>query len=184
MADLAGTKPTYYGFAGAIDDAGVSRIAAAMNLAVNQGCDEVHLAITSLGGHVHAGIYLYNHIRAMPTRVIAYNMGSVSSIAVAVFVAAERRYCSPNAMFMIHPTAFPSLSGMTWERLRSVSDAALADDERTERILRERTRLPDHLLQARRFSDVYISPDDAVAHGLVDGIAEFKVPSGFQIIQI
>lgn len=184
MADLAGIKPAYYGFAGSIDDAGVSRVAAAMNLAVNQGFDEVHLAVTSLGGHVHAGIYLYNHIRAMPIRVIAYNTGSVSSIAVAVFVAAERRYCSPNAMFMIHPTAFPSLSGMTWERLRTVSEAALADDERTERILRERTRLPDDLLQARRSRDVYISPEDALTHGLVDGIAEFEVPAGFPIVQI
>lgn len=184
MTDLAGTKPAYYGFAGSIDDAGVTRIAAAMNSAVNQGCDEVHLAITSVGGFVHAGIYLYNHIRAMPIRVIAYNIGSVSSIAVTVFVAADQRYCSSNSMFMIHPTAFPSLSGMTWERLRTVSEAALADDERTERILRERTRLPDELLQARRSRDVYIAPDHAFTHGLVDGVSEFQVPPGFQVMQI
>ena len=184
MTDLAGQKPAYYAFAGTIDDAGVSRIAAALNTAVNGGCDVVHLAMTSLGGYVAAGIYLYNHMRGMPLRIVTYNIGSVSSIAVAVFVGGDERYCSPNYMFMIHPTAFPSLQGMTWERLRSTADAALADDERTESILRERTRLPNKILKARRTQDVHITPPDAVTHGLVNRIAEFKVPHGFQVFQI
>ncbi len=73
---------------------------------------------------------------------------------------------------------------MTWERLRSATDAALAEDERTERILRDSTRLPEELLQARRFSDVHIGPDAARDHGLVQGIAEFQIPPGFQVFQI
>lgn len=184
MSDLGGVKPAFYGFTGVIDDAGVTRLATAMNAAVNDGCDEIHIAINSPGGLVSAGVYLYNHIRAMPAKVIAYNIGSVASIAVAVFVAAEERYCSANSMFMIHPTAFPHLSSMTWDRLRAAADSALADDERTERILRDRTRLTDELLNNRRFTDVHISPDAALHHGLVHGIAEFKVPKGFHIFQV
>ena len=72
----------------------------------------------------------------------------------------------------------------TAERLQSTLDAALADDERTESILRERTRFPDDFLDARRTRDVHITPDIALAHGLVDGIAEFALPKGNQIIQI
>lgn len=184
MTDLAGSKPAYYAFAGNIDDQGVTRIASAINSAVNSGCDVVHLAISSLGGTVASGIYLYNHMRGMPLHIVTYNIGSVCSIAVAVFVGGEERYCSANSMFMIHPTAFPSLQGMTWERLRSTADAALADDERTESILRERTGLPNKLLKARRTRDVHITPQDAMTHGLVNGIAEFKVPKGFQVFQI
>lgn len=184
MADLAGIKPVYYGFTGAIDDAGATRIATALNAAVNQNCDVVHLAFNSLGGLVAAGIYLYHHIRALPIQVITYNLGSVASIAVAVFVGADERYCSKHSLFMIHPTAFPNLQGMTWERLNSSAESALAEDERTECILRERTRLPDQFLQARRTRDVHISPQQAVDYSLVNGISEFQVPSGHQILQI
>jgi ATP-dependent Clp protease protease subunit len=102
--------------------------------------DEVQLCFSSLGGYVSDGIYLYNHIRGLPINMVIHNIGSVSSIAVAVFVAAHERYCSPYAMFMIHPTVMPSQEGMTSERLQSSLNAALADDTRTENILRERAR--------------------------------------------
>src|SRR5450432_627230 len=132
MPDLAGRKIAYLGYTGPIDSKGVGRIAAALNTAVNTACDEAQLSFSSLGGYVSDGIYLYNHIRSLPLNVVIHNTGSVSSIAVAVFVAAHERYCSAHAMFMIHPTVMPSQEGMTSERLQSSLNAALADDTRTE----------------------------------------------------
>ncbi len=184
MPSLLGPKTAYYGFSGMIDSSGVTRIAAALNHAVNNGFDEAQLCFSSLGGYVADGIYLYNHIRGLPLKVIAHNIGSVSSIAVASFVAAEQRYCSSHAMFMTHPTAFPTLEGMTADRLNGALAAALADDVRTENILRERTGIPDDLLAKRRISDVHITPEDALRFGLVQGIREFTLPRGQQIIQI
>src|SRR4029079_15944035 len=101
MPDLIGRKISYLGYTGPIDSGGVSRIAASLNHAVNNSFDEVQLCFSSLGGYVADGIYLYNHIRGLPLCVVAHNIGSVSSIAAAVFVAAQERYCSPHAMFMI-----------------------------------------------------------------------------------
>ena len=184
MADLAGGKTAYFGFTGLIEPATVTRICAALNSAINTSCDEVHLSFSSLGGTVADGIYLYNHIRGLPLKVTAYNVGSVSSIAVTVFVAAEERYCSAHAMFMVHPTAFPSLAGMSAERLQSALKAALADDLRTENILRERTGLPNRVLRARKIGDVHITPQEAVRYGLVNGVREFSLPRGYQIFQI
>ena len=177
-------KCVYYAYTGRIDDEGATRIATALNSAVNTECGTVHLAFNSLGGYVASGIYLYNHMRALPLRIAIYNTGSVGSIAVTVFCGADERYCSRHAMFMIHPTTVSSLPGMSWDMLKSSADSALADDERTERILRERTRLSDELLNARRSGDVHIGPGDALANGLVQGIAEFQVPKGIQVIQI
>jgi ATP-dependent Clp protease protease subunit len=97
-------SPAYFGFTGVIEPGGVGRIAGALNAAVNSGVVEVHLAFSSNGGYVADGIYLHNHIRALPLRLAIYNMGSVGSIAVSVFLAAAERYCSQHAMFMIHPT--------------------------------------------------------------------------------
>jgi ATP-dependent protease ClpP protease subunit len=184
MPDLAGVKVSYLGFTGGIDSAGVTRIAAALNNAVNNGFDEVCLCFSSLGGYVADGIYLYNHMRSLPVKVVAYNVGSVSSIAVAVFLAAEKRYCSSHAMFMIHPTVIPSQEGMGAERLQSALDAALADDTRTENILRERASIPERLLIERRTRDIHINPKQATDYGIVHGVREFVLPRGNQIIQI
>jgi ATP-dependent Clp protease protease subunit len=184
MVDAGSKLTAFYGFAGVIDSQGATRIAAALNAAVNGGYSEVQFCFSSLGGYVADGIYLYNHIRGLPLKVVAHNIGSVSSIAVAVFVAAEERYCSSHAMFMTHPTAFPTLEGMTAERLNGALAAALADDGRTENILRERTAIPDDILAKRRISDVHITPLEAVTYGLVQGVREFALPRGQQIIQI
>lgn len=184
MPDLAGVKPIYYGYTGAIDSNGATRIATAFNAAVNSGCDEVHLAMSSLGGFVADGVYLYNHVRSLPVKTVIHNIGSISSIAVVVFVAAQKRYCSTHSMFMIHATTLPAREGMTWELLDSSLQAALAEDKRTESILRERTRLPDELLDARRTKEVHIPPELALKHGLVDGITEFTLPKGAQLFQI
>ena len=86
---------------------------------------------------------------------------------------------------MIHPTTLgPFQEVMPWEKLDSSLKSALAEDERTENILRERCSIPDKLLTDRRFTEVYIIPDQAIQFGLVHGVREFSLPKGQQIIQI
>ncbi|WP_370190925.1 ATP-dependent Clp protease proteolytic subunit [Qipengyuania sp.] len=174
----------FYGFTGMIDDDGVTRIAAAFNDAINNRVDEVHLCFSSLGGYVHSGIFLYNFIRGLPIKFVAYNGGSVASIAVAIFLAAQERYSSEHGVFMIHPTSMSPQAGMTATHLQSTLDSALADEERTENILRERANVPESVLTDRRAKDVYITPADAVTYGLVDAVREFALPKGHQIFQI
>lgn len=185
MPDLAGHKTVYYGFTGVIDSNSATRIASALNAATNGGYDDVYLCLNSLGGYVGDGVFLYNHIKSLPINVIMHNTGSVISIAVTLFVAAAERYCSEHSIFMIHPTTMgPIQEAMTWERLDSTRDAALADDERTENILRERANIPDEFLSARRVREVYITPEDAVKFGIAHAIREFTLPKGNEIIQI
>ena len=78
---MSSTQPVYFGYTGMIEPGGVGRIAGALNSAVNSGVETVHLAFSSNGGYVADGIYLHNHIRALPLHVVIYNTGSVSSIA-------------------------------------------------------------------------------------------------------
>lgn len=173
----------YFGYTGVIEPSGVGRLAGALNTAVNNGIETVHLAFSSNGGFVADGVYLYNHIRALPLHLVIYNTGSVSSIAVSVFLAADERYCSAHAMFMIHPTTM-SAEGMSARRLQSTLDAALADDDRTDNVLRERSRIPPEVLAKRRHSEIHIAPDLAVDFGLVRELREFALPKGHQIVQI
>lgn len=177
------SQPVYFGYTGMIEPGGASRLAGALNSAVNSGAGTVHLSFSSNGGYVADGILLHNHIRALPLHVVIYNTGSVSSIAVTVFLAAAERYCSSHAMFMIHPTTMGSAE-MSARRLQSALDAALADDDRTDDILRQYSTIPDDVLAARRHSEVHISPRQAIEFGLVQGVREFALPKGQQIVQV
>lgn len=174
----------YFGFTGMIESDGVSRLAGALNAAVNSGVEVAHLAFSSNGGYVADGVYLFNYIRALPLKLVLYNTGSVASVAVAVFLAADERYCSAHAMFMIHPTTMGGHEGMSARRLQSALDAALADDERTDNILRQRSGITDDILGARRSTEIHIAPQEAVKLGLVQGLREFLLPKGQQIVQI
>ena len=88
------------------------------------------------------------------------------------------------AMFMVHPTTMGSAEGMSARRLQSTLDAALADDDRTDNILRQYSAIPEDVLAARRHSEVHISPRQAVEFGLVQGVREFALPKGQHIVQI
>lgn len=179
------TKTAYYGFTGVIEPSTATRIATAFNHAVNQRCDEIHLCLSSVGGYVADGLYLYNHIRGLPVQVTINNIGTVMSIATAIYASADVRHCSEHGVFMIHPTQIPGLQpNIQAEQLQSALTAALADDQRTEDILRERTDIPDATLTDRRFKDVYITADKAVEFGLAHKVVEFTLPKGNEIIQI
>ena len=178
------SKNFYCGFDGPIDSASVTRVAATFNQAVNEGFERIQFCLSSLGGYVADGVYLYNHIRSLPVELTIYNTGSVASIAVVVFAAADTRYCSKHGMFMIHPTEMGSPLNMRAETLQSLFDAALADDQRTDDILRARASIPNDFLAQRRFKEVYITPEKAVEFGLCDGVQEFSLPRGEKVFQI
>ena len=184
MPDIAGKKTAYYGFTGIIEPGSSTRIASALNSAVNDGYDEIYLCLSSPGGFTADGIYLYNHIRSLPIEVTIHNTGTVSSIATVVYVAASKRLCSEHGVFMVHPTAMSQEDNMRSEKLQDLLNAALADDQRTENILRERTSMPDDALSARRYRDVSIVPQQAVEFGLADAVCDFTLPRGNKIFQI
>ena len=185
VPNTASNRIAYFGYSGYIDPLGVSKVAAALNHAVNSGFHEAYLFLSSEGGFVGHGVHLYNHIRSLPIRVTMHNIGSVASIAVAVFVGATQRYCSAHANFMLHPTTLgPFDDAIPWEKLDSCLRSALAEDERTEKILRERTQLSDDILSTRRVRQVLVGPQQALQFGLVHAVKEFSLPRGSQINQI
>ena len=79
---------------------------------------------------------------------------------------------------MIHPTSFSPQAGMTATLLQSSLNGALADDLRTENILRERARISDNILSDRRSKDVYITPEQAASFGLVDAVRRVLSATG------
>ncbi len=64
--------------------------------------EEIYFLFSSQGGSVHAGIALYNFLRALPTRIVMHNIAQVDSIATALFLAGEKRYAAPQSKFLFH----------------------------------------------------------------------------------
>ena len=62
--------------------------------------------------------------------------------------------------------------------------AALHDEQRTEAILRERTRISEDIFGRRLTEDVYLSSTQALECGLVHEIRDFTLPAGNQLFQI
>lgn len=175
----------YYGFTGPIESQSVTRICSALNHAVNHGVDGIYMAFSSLGGYTADGIYLYNHLRALPIPITIHATGNVASIAVQCLVGASRRICSRHVLLMMHPTVVPvSAEGASWERLQGSMASALAEEKRTEDVLRERANIPDDILSDRMVKEVHITPEDALKFGIVHALGEFAIPPGAKIAQI
>ena len=178
-------KIAYFGFSGLIDSGSVTRIATALNHSVNNKYDGVYLAFSSLGGMIADGVFLYNHIRSLPIPVTIHATGNVASVAVTIFAGADTRLTSRHVLFMIHPATVPgSAEGMAWDRLQQLMDSAVAEEQRSENILRDRYSIPDELLAARRFREVHFAPEDAVKFGIAHRIEEFSFPRGCEMHQI
>ena len=174
----------YATLAGRVDDAMVQRIFTQMASAVSSGVQNLHLLIQSTGGVINDGLALYNYLRKLPISITTYNTGTVQSIAVSMFLAAEKRKASQAATFMIHKATFYAASPTTCVQLSAASQSLMVDDDRIERILKQYIRMPEEKWEVHRFIDLFITADEALAFNLIDEIADFAPPAGATLINI
>jgi ATP-dependent protease ClpP protease subunit len=171
-------------FSGPIDSVGAGRLCSACNSAVNDGFAGLDVAFNSPGGYVADGVFLFNYVRALPIPVRFHNLGTVASIAAVVFCAGSGNTCAPNSLFLIHPVVTSPTGSISTEPWRGMLEYSLADEERIDNILAERTRIPADLLARRRTHDVMIAPEKALEFGLVEAVAPFALAPGEQLFNI
>lgn len=171
-------------FCGTIDAQSVGRIAAVLGTAHANGLKEVHFALSSGGGDIASGFHLYGLIRALSLRLTIYSLGTVASVATTAFVSAHHRVACPRSAIMLHPVA-PSQPGHhPASKLEFILSSALADEQRTEDVLRQHTRISEDLLRRRRLDEVWLSAKEALQEGLVDEVRDFTVPAGARFVVI
>lgn len=181
MTDLP-LNSVYAVFAGPIDQAAVQRMFAGVTGASQNKIENIHLLFQSFGGTVSDGVCLYNFFRALPLNLTLYNVGNVSSAATIAFLGAKKRKASAFATFMLHRTQSPAQSA-TSERLHAITHSVVADDERTEAILRQHLTLSDDQWAVHRNADLWLTAKEAAACGLAE-IGEFAPPPQTQIFNI
>src|SRR5258708_35936631 len=73
-------KPFYVGFNSEVNQITGPALIGAVGQQVSMGFNELHLLLSTPGGHVAQGIAIYKMLRALPISVTTYNVGSVNSI--------------------------------------------------------------------------------------------------------
>lgn len=128
---------------------------------------------------------LYNFIKSLPQETAVYNMGTVSSAGVPVFLAFKERFGVPGCSFMIHQTttsraALPDQLSAT--ELRAQAGSLEITDKRTQAIIEKETvgrgtdPLTPALIAEMVIKTTTFTDTDAQARGIIDGIEQPTLP--------
>ena len=155
---------------GEIDMRLAERVTAQLTALAAESDEPVRMLINSPGGHVESGDTIHDMIRFCGPPVKVIGTGWVASAGAHIFLGAkkENRLCLPNTRFMLHQP----LGGVRGQ----ASDISIQAEEiikmrkRVNRLISERTGQPYDKIVADTDRDFWMSPEEAVAYGIVSRI--------------
>jgi ATP-dependent Clp protease protease subunit len=138
---------------------------------------EVSLYINSPGGSVSAGMAIYDTMQYISAPVSTICIGQAASMGAVLLAAGQkgRRFALPHARVMLHQP----LGGFSGQ----VSDIDIAAREmlhikgQLNDIVALHTGQPVDKIKADTDRDFYLSPDEAVAYGVVDAVVRRERPA-------
>lgn len=134
--------------------------------------EEITLFVTSTGGASYIAIAFYDFIRTNRIRLRTIALGEVSSSALLIFLAGEKRIASPHTVFCFHEL------GRSWDQpirlsatdIRQLSAEIEKDQQLVQQIISKTTGMTiekvTELIQRR----AYIRGEKAKEYGLVHEI--------------
>ncbi len=162
------------------------RLLSAVNTSLNDGVKDLTILISSPGGQLIPGFALYNQLLGIPTDLTIHNIGSVNSIANAIFLAGKKRYATESATFLFHGTQWGVAQATEIPRtqLFEILQSLDADEKRLRDIIVEKTKLSADEVTELLASGVTKDAAFALDKGFIDDIIEFSLPGGVPIYQI
>lgn len=129
------------------------------------------------------GMTIYNMARALPFKLVTWNMGNVDSIGNVIFLAGEERYACPLATFMFHGVGFEVPAGVRMEEpfIRERLDTIESDHKRIGSIIQTYSALNegDVLDLFKKASTKDATWAERV--GIVEAIREPQIPPGIPV---
>lgn len=173
-------------FSGPIAAASAANLTAAILEAYRDDTiSELVIALASVGGSVPDGIALYSLLRAAPKPVRMHAIGNVESIAITVFLGAEKRVAVPDTLLLFHPmTSSFANAVFTRRSLRDVAEKLEADERRLQALWCERTTLTEEEAADLFERDRMVNADWARQHGFVHAVDALVISPGARIKQI
>lgn len=110
-----------------------------LDAVVHQAGDFV-LLLSSEGGDLNSGFTMYNFLRSFPAPITAVNMGTVESIAVPIFLAADKRLAVQQSRFLLHSFHWNYNARVDYLRMAENAGSLDFDAERYAQIFEDRTK--------------------------------------------
>ena len=136
---------------------------------------EICLYINSPGGSISDGMAIVDTIYYIKCPVSTICVGMAASMGAVLLACGEKgkRYATPNAEVMIHQPLIGGggLSGQTTE-IKIHADHMVRTREKLNKLLSEKTGQPLETIERDTERDNYMTAEQALAYGLIDGILD------------
>jgi len=135
---------------------------------------EIFLYINSPGGSITDGMAIVDTINYIKCPVSTMCIGMAASMGAVLLACGTKgkRYATPNAEILIHqPLISGGLSGQTTE-IKIHADHMVKTREKLNKILSEKTGQPLERINIDTERDNYMTAQEALEYGLIDGILE------------
>jgi ATP-dependent Clp protease protease subunit len=138
----------------------------------------IDLLVSSPGGHLESGDTLHDIVRFIAAPVRMIGTGWVGSAATHLFLAVpkERRFCLPQTRFLIHQPS--GGAGGQATDIAIMAREIIKARERIARVISRETGQPLEKVQVDIERDNWMSPEEAVAYGLVSRIIQNRTELG------
>ena len=133
---------------------------------------DINLYINSPGGSVTAGMAIYDTMQYIKCDVSTICIGMAASMGAFLLSggAKGKRFALPNAEVMIHQPSGGAKGQAT--EIRIAAENILKTRTKLNEILAKNTGQPIEVIERDTERDNYMSAQEAMAYGLIDGILE------------
>lgn len=128
----------------------------------------IYLYINSPGGHVTAGLAIYDVINYIKCDVITIGMGLCASLGAFLLATGDKRYALPNTKIMIHQPLGRSEGQAT--DMMIVAKEIINTRSRLNKILSLKTNQSIEKIEKDSERDYYMTSEEAKEYGLIDDI--------------
>jgi ATP-dependent Clp protease, protease subunit len=136
---------------------------------------EIAMYINSPGGHVHAGLAIYDTMQYIRCPVSTACIGMAASMASLLLAAGEKgmRFATPNSRILLHQPS-GGFRGVASDIERHAIDI-IAMKRRLNDIYVKHTGQPYEVIEKTLDRDHFMTSEEAKAFGLVDRVYEKRI---------
>ena len=156
---------------GPVDDNVANLIVAQLLYVVSENPEkDISLYINSPGGSVTAGLAIYDAMQFVSCDVNTWCIGQAASMGAFLLAAGApgKRFALPNSRVMLHQPSGGSRGVAADIEIQAREIVSMR--QRLNSILAQHTGQPIERIAEDTDRDYWMSPDDAVEYGLIDGV--------------
>ena len=149
-------------------------VAALLFLVAEDPGKEIQLYINSPGGSVTAGMAIYDTMQYIKCDVSTICLGMAASMGAFLLAGGTKgkRFALPNSTIMIHQPSGGAQGQAT--EIQIVADHIAKTKRTLNEILAANTGQPLEVVEKDTDRDNYMSAEEALAYGLIDGVVTHK----------